>query len=200
MRKVGELPYEKRFHFKDGTAAKNLRELKEKIETISYDEFYEHANPEKNDFANWVEHVLNKPELAEKLRRVASIVETVELLNDELYPVEHKVEQKGAGEDLQERIEEELFSTPPPSTPPQAVSATGRGEEKEEPLLPSKEELEAERKPGPRVTTNEPPHTPITEKKAKPREAQLHLLVREVIYGLIIGLIAGFILGRIISL
>jgi len=112
-----EIPPEQRFHFRDGSDVSDLAGLKEKIESLSYEEFYNHVNEEKNDFANWIGSVLQQPELAGRLKKVTSIVETVELLNEALYPEETK---RHEGElqaqdvpDTQERIEEELFAPEP---------------------------------------------------------------------------------------
>ena len=81
-----DIPMEKRFHFNDGSSAKNLKELKEKIETIPYDEFYRYVTPEENHLANWIDHVLRQHELARKVKAAGNIVETVEILNEELGP------------------------------------------------------------------------------------------------------------------
>lgn|GEM_PF-2353030 len=109
-----DIPDEKHFRFRDGTTVADLAGLKEKIESISYDEFYGHVNNEKNDFANWVGDVLRQQGLAKKLKEVSSIVETVELLNEALFPDKMgKAEQQLEKEDLpdfQERIEEQLFA------------------------------------------------------------------------------------------
>lgn len=108
-----QIPQEKRFHFHDGSSAGSIEELKEKLEKLPYDEFYEHVNEEKNDFASWIEHVVENKSLADKLQQVASIVETVELLNEELHtPPQHDEDY----EDLQARIEEKLFSDMKPQT------------------------------------------------------------------------------------
>jgi len=221
---VEEVPYEKRFHFGDGTAVKDLAELKGKVETISYDEFYGHVNDEKNDFANWVEHVIGDSGLAERLRKVTSIVETVELLNEAVYPGESQQHEAELGDaDIQHRIEEELFQeqgreapreqaqpSEPAQSPEQAAPPADEGsewtaeqEEGEEVALPSKEELElAGRTPGAPVTSNDPAHVPVTEKVGKPVSSEEHLkfLVRQALYGFLIGLIVGFVLGRVISI
>jgi hypothetical protein len=204
---VEKIPGEKRFHFGDGTSAKSLSELKAKIETISYDEFYHHVNPEKNDFANWVEHVIKDKELARKLRAVSSIVETVELLNEAISPFEAEDGEKE--EDLQARIEEQLFSELPPAVeeevPEIRVEPATIEEVAEEPSLPTREELEfAGRTPGAPVTTREPAHTPIKELSerhaVRHKEEQMRFFVRQFFYGFLFGTVVGLILGRVISL
>lgn len=98
---------EEQFHFKDGSRIASLDELRDKIERISYDEFYHHVTGSRNDFANWIRYVLKDPQLADQLEKVDSIVETVELLNDYLQP-KPKRESFSSPEistDIQSRIE-----------------------------------------------------------------------------------------------
>ena len=97
------LEQEKQFHFRDGTSISSLDALKEKIETISYNEFYHHVNSTRNDFANWVRYVLKDDSLADALDKTTSIVETVEVMNDYLHPRAHK-----SHDDMQSKIEESL--------------------------------------------------------------------------------------------
>lgn len=47
----------------------SLDDLSEAINLIDQDTFSKHVNEEKNDFANWVEHVFGEVELAEQLRK-----------------------------------------------------------------------------------------------------------------------------------
>lgn len=104
---------QQQFHFRDGTHASSLNDLKEKIETISYAEFYHHVNSSKNDFANWVRYVLKDDQLANSLEKTTSIVETVEVMNDYLHPRAHHVRE----DDIQERIEDQLgIDAPEPTT------------------------------------------------------------------------------------
>lgn len=57
-----ELPVEER-------TLHTLDELSEAINLIDPDTFHQHVNKDKNDFANWVEHVFGEVELAEQLRK-----------------------------------------------------------------------------------------------------------------------------------
>lgn len=56
------------FWAKDGTIIKNLVELSEVLVTVPSDVFDHHVTKHKNDFADWVEHVLSDGELAQKMR------------------------------------------------------------------------------------------------------------------------------------
>ena len=46
-----------------------LDDLSEAINLIDPETFQKHVNEEKNDFANWVQHVFGEVELAEQLRK-----------------------------------------------------------------------------------------------------------------------------------
>jgi hypothetical protein len=77
-------PHDKEFHFHDGTRAKNLLELVSKIETLADHDFHHFVNAHKNDFSNWIEHVLFDEAFAQKLREVHSKDETVQLIKDKI--------------------------------------------------------------------------------------------------------------------
>lgn len=96
---------EKQFHFRNGTSAGSLDELKRRLEIISYGEFYHHVDHSKNDFANWVRYVLKDTMLADQLQKVTSIVETVEILEDYLHPNAGSTKNKS---DMQSKIEQSL--------------------------------------------------------------------------------------------
>jgi hypothetical protein len=72
------------FHLRNGQSLKNLAELYPAIRSMSDDEFKHHVNPAKNDFANWIYHILEKQELANRLFRKTTKQETLELIKDEL--------------------------------------------------------------------------------------------------------------------
>jgi thiol:disulfide interchange protein len=77
-------PYEKEFVFHDGKRAKNILELGEVIERMSDQEFQSFADPNKNDFANWVEYVLFDKKFSEKLRDAPSRDHAILLLKEKL--------------------------------------------------------------------------------------------------------------------
>jgi hypothetical protein len=193
VRRVDDIPFEKRFHFRDGTAAKNIKELREKIETISYDEFYQYVTEAENHFANWTEHVLEDHDLAKRIRAASHIVKTVEVLNEALH-TKHRAKMKA--DDFQEKIEEQLFASLAKREeifPTEQVYGA-------QPELPSPHELEFHgRKHGAPVTTAEPAHSPIT--KARPvHEESMRFIIVQFLWGFIMGLIVGFILAQVMRL
>lgn len=54
----------------DGRVLHNLHDLHHALEEMSDESFCHHVNKEKNDFAKWVEEVLEDGQLARQMRRV----------------------------------------------------------------------------------------------------------------------------------
>ncbi|MFH1771117.1 MAG: hypothetical protein ABH828_06210 [archaeon] len=63
-----KVPSEVSFYIVNGTVCSDLLELAEALEGLAEDHFKHHVNEMKNDFANWVEHIIEEPQLANKLR------------------------------------------------------------------------------------------------------------------------------------
>lgn len=191
------MDHEQRFHFEDGGSVGSLEELRDRLEGISYQEFYNHVNAEKNDFANWVRGVLQNEELATDMEKVTSIVETVEIMNDSINPLQ------GPHDDIQSKIEEEALDMHVETVPTT------------EPVVEHSEEVadldviqEQVEEPQPDEQPEELPeiqHEPEATPEQKPEEHVLsqqdytRLIVKDFMYGLIFGLIIGVILGRILS-
>lgn len=64
---VQDIPSEQHFYFTSGHRARNVKELAEVMDEIEQEIFESHVNMDKNDFYNWVRHVFEDLELAEKL-------------------------------------------------------------------------------------------------------------------------------------
>ncbi|MBD3209546.1 hypothetical protein GF367_03965 [Candidatus Woesearchaeota archaeon] len=96
---LNNVPPEHVFHFRDGKQAHNLKDLRDAIIGMPDDEFAHHVDDTNNDFANWVEFVYKKPELAADLRAVTDPGKVIDVLDAEL--------GKYTGEDvLDEAVEE----------------------------------------------------------------------------------------------
>ena len=200
------VPYEKQFHFRDGTSVESLEQLKAKLESIGYQEFYHHVNPQKNDFASWIKHVLRDEHLADDLQKVSSIVETVEIIDDYLHPRPVTTPRI----DVQSRIEQSLFSTPMPAETEdrltvETVPTTAPIAEKSDKLEPLDFTIIEEKMDqngdglGGSAVQQELFGSAQPEKSAA-REEVARLIVNEFMFGLLFGLVVGFILGRILSL
>lgn len=60
------------FWVHDGTILSNVLELRDTLSKIAEEIFYHHVHDDRNDFADWVEYVLNDKELAKGLRKAKS--------------------------------------------------------------------------------------------------------------------------------
>jgi len=56
------------FYLPSGKPVKSLRELVEELNIMSEEDFASHVTPERNDFAEWIEHVINNGVLSEQIR------------------------------------------------------------------------------------------------------------------------------------
>jgi len=59
---------EKYFLLNDGRSIKNLEEMNQALMFMNANTYEHHANEEKNDFSNWVEHVFEDKELANSIK------------------------------------------------------------------------------------------------------------------------------------
>ncbi len=63
---------EKSFWLSNGRTLKNLKELKDALDTMDAEVWNYHVTAEKNDFASWVEGVFGDRQLGLSLRKVKS--------------------------------------------------------------------------------------------------------------------------------
>ncbi len=61
--------HEEAFWVNDGQILANLVELKDALARMDESIFTHHVSKEKNDFADWIEHVLEDGELASEVRK-----------------------------------------------------------------------------------------------------------------------------------
>jgi len=62
-------PQDKTFKLENGSELHSIKEFFEKINNIPDEVFYKHVTNKKNDFAEWIEHVFEEKELANKIRK-----------------------------------------------------------------------------------------------------------------------------------
>ncbi len=67
-----DTPHHQQFWVNDGSILNNLKQLPDALQNMDKSTFLHHVNEHKNDFANWVEHVYQENELANKLRSLKS--------------------------------------------------------------------------------------------------------------------------------
>ncbi|MFT4313178.1 MAG: hypothetical protein ACMXYA_02125 [Candidatus Woesearchaeota archaeon] len=65
------------FYFSSDICAKSVKELQDIL--LSSKQYYDnHVNPEKNDFANWIEHVFEQKDVADHIRQTESYHELLD--------------------------------------------------------------------------------------------------------------------------
>ena len=72
------------FYCRDGKVAKSLDDLALILRDMAEDEFSHHVNSYKNDFANWILHVLNDRELAGSVAKAMSKQEIILSINERI--------------------------------------------------------------------------------------------------------------------
>ena len=65
-------PEGQEFILKNGQPLKSIRELLDALDAIDQETFFHHVNKEKNDFANWLQHVFHEEGLADEIRQAKS--------------------------------------------------------------------------------------------------------------------------------
>lgn len=72
-KKTKEISPDKFFYLSDGRVLKNLEELADALRNMTGEIFKHHVNKERNDFANWVNDVLEDKKLATDLKRAKTL-------------------------------------------------------------------------------------------------------------------------------
>ncbi|RLI92081.1 MAG: hypothetical protein DRO65_00515 [Candidatus Altiarchaeales archaeon] len=67
---LSDVPEDKVFYVRNGHILRNLRDLVKELETMDFQTFHHHVNPEKNDFANWINDVIGDKTLANEIRKL----------------------------------------------------------------------------------------------------------------------------------
>jgi len=87
-RQLGNVPKEHNFRLKDGYEIKNLYELSINLAGMNDETFMHHVNGEKNDFMNWVLHVLKDEKLAKRLAKTKDRGKTARIVEKRITELE----------------------------------------------------------------------------------------------------------------
>ncbi len=74
---------EEYFHLYNGVVLKNLHDLIDVLEIIDDDTFEHHVKKDKNDFSEWIRHVIKDKNLADKIKKSKTKTEMIEILETE---------------------------------------------------------------------------------------------------------------------
>ena len=67
--RLDNVAVEKQFFCQNGQVFKNLRDLESALRDMSTGTYQHHVNESKNDFSNWVNHVIGDDKLSRDLRK-----------------------------------------------------------------------------------------------------------------------------------
>lgn len=67
LKALNDVDPEKVFYVSDGTLLHNIKELHSALKSMHPGTYAYHANPEKNDFSNWLNHVICDEKLAKDI-------------------------------------------------------------------------------------------------------------------------------------
>ena len=67
---MSQITEKEAFRLRNGEVLWSLKDLKDKLPTISEEDFVYHVSNPRNDFSNWIEGVFGKAELAKSIRRI----------------------------------------------------------------------------------------------------------------------------------
>jgi hypothetical protein len=79
-RLLADVPEEYVFRCGDGQILRNMKELGDALNTITYETYVFHANKEKNDFTNWVRDIIKDERLAKDLQKATNRAQAAKLV------------------------------------------------------------------------------------------------------------------------
>jgi hypothetical protein len=91
IRRLGNVPDDKRFWCHDGRFLKNVRELEYALFDMSEETFHYHSSEEKNDFSKWVREVVGDEKLANDLSKAKSRVQANQAVAQRITFLESKI-------------------------------------------------------------------------------------------------------------
>jgi len=89
-----EVEPEKAFIFHNGHVVRSLEELSRTIKDISEDVFKHHVTEDRNDFGNWIEHVLKDTTLATAVRQANDRKLIIGIIDHRIKELKSAVEEK----------------------------------------------------------------------------------------------------------
>lgn len=170
---------DKAFYCRDGKVARSLDDLTQILTSMPEDEFSHHVNEYKNDFANWIEHVLGERDLADTLRKAQSRQEII-------FTVNERIMRRQVSQGLRaytERQEPRLEAAVAP-----AVTVVEERASKETliPQTPPKEDALPKQ------------DTHVSRREDYQEHPYKYFTLREFILGVLLGFVLGFVVSKLV--
>ena len=81
---VKDVPAENYFYMCNGKVLRNLKELRDELNSMDEGSFRYHVNEQKNDFANWINDIMKDEELANEMKSCKDITQAKQKLDRRL--------------------------------------------------------------------------------------------------------------------
>lgn len=178
------------FYFRNGEEAKNLDEFYTLITKVKASEFDFHVGENKNDFADWIQH-LGKKTLAKKVRKQENITQLRKLLKKEL---------KGSKTKSTKTKKKKTKSKKKSTTKSKKKSTTKSSKKK---ATSAKKTKKKPKKEHSRSKTYQPKSLEETSQNLERQyqistEAPHTFILKEFLFGAFFGLVLGLILTAIV--
>lgn len=198
-----------KFYFVNNQTAESIKDLKEVITTLTYDQFMHHVSFDHNHFANWIEDVHKDKETAQKLRATVSKQEIISVLENKLNPAKKVVEENKSASKSTDKTQ--------PNTTKSTTHKLKSVAEKIKPHITSQKQAKAEHADNSHSTHHKKSaaeehttHKNISHNAKKNLHTKKHLpnhpvsyvssespekfILKEFLMGALFGLILGFVL------
>ncbi len=77
---LADVPEEYVFRCCDGQILRNMKELEDALNTMTYETYVFHANEERNDFTNWVRDIIKDERLAKDMQKATNRTQASKLV------------------------------------------------------------------------------------------------------------------------
>lgn len=183
------------FYCKNGKVAHSLEDLAAILKDMPMDEFSHHVTPFKNDFSNWMMHVLQDAELAGTVRKCNTKEEALAAIKEHMMrkDVSKRLEAY-IGEKVGQGIVKEVDSAP--------VLAIEAQKQVREDLLEKKGEMKKGemQKPPIEVGIHETKKTEVRlgEERLVRKDIYTYFTLKEFILGVLLGFVLGFVVSKLL--
>jgi len=179
------------FYCKNGKVAHSLEDLAEILKDMPSDEFSHHVNPFKNDFSNWIMHVLQNPELAGTVRKCNTKEEALAAIKEHMMrkEVSKRLEAYIGEAKVEESMVQQVEIAPVIEVVEQTVKEEQIDKKVETKQQPVIDVSLLEQK---RVETKQ--HEDSHAKK----DVYKYFTLKEFILGVLLGFVLGFVVSKLL--
>lgn len=83
-RLLADVPVEYVFRSRDGGVLRNVKDLGDALNTMTYETYVFHANKDKNDFTNWARDIIKDEMLAKDLQKASNQAQAAKLVTSRI--------------------------------------------------------------------------------------------------------------------